>query len=91
MELRRELVGDEEGLEVISALRRGGGGPMPRLRQGRARPRRRQGGAKYEVRWQRSERGESLFGRNGGSQRMVCQGIACGDEETDWGPRKLSA
>jgi excinuclease ABC subunit B len=41
VEFRRELVGDEEGLEVISALRRGGGGPMPRLRQGRARPRRR--------------------------------------------------
>ena len=42
VELRRELVGDdEEGLETIAALRRGGGGPMPRLRQGRARPRRR--------------------------------------------------
>jgi len=41
VELRRELVGDEEELDVISALRRGGGGPMPRLRQGRARPRRR--------------------------------------------------
>jgi excinuclease ABC subunit B len=40
VELRRELVGDEEGLEVISAMRRGGGGPMPRLRAGRARPRR---------------------------------------------------
>jgi excinuclease ABC subunit B len=41
VELRRELIGDEEGLETIAALRRGGGGPMPRLRQGRARPRRR--------------------------------------------------
>jgi len=41
VELRRELVGDEEGLEAIAALRRGAGGPMSRLRQGRARPRRR--------------------------------------------------
>jgi hypothetical protein len=41
VELRRELVGDEEGLEAIAAMRRGGGGPMSRLRQGRARPRRR--------------------------------------------------
>jgi excinuclease ABC subunit B len=40
VELRRELVGDEEGLETIAALRRGGGGPMPRPRQGRSRPRR---------------------------------------------------
>src|SRR5574341_159852 len=41
VELRRELVGDEESLEAIAALRRGGGGPMPRSRQRRARPRRR--------------------------------------------------
>jgi len=41
VELRREMVGDDEGLEVIASLRRGGGGPMPRLRQGRSRPRRR--------------------------------------------------
>ncbi len=41
VELRRELVGDEEGLEAIAAMRRGGYGPMPRSRQGRARPRRR--------------------------------------------------
>jgi excinuclease ABC subunit B len=33
VELRRELVGDEEGLETIAALRRGGGGPMPRPRR----------------------------------------------------------
>jgi excinuclease ABC subunit B len=45
VELRRELVGDEEGLSIIDAMRRGGSGtvtgvgPMPRLRQGRARPR----------------------------------------------------
>jgi hypothetical protein len=41
VELRRELVGDEEGLEAIAALRRGGGGPMSRPRAGRARQRRR--------------------------------------------------
>ena len=41
VELRRELVGDEEGLEAIAPLRRSGGGPMPRPRAGRARPRRR--------------------------------------------------
>jgi hypothetical protein len=43
VELHRELVGgdNDEGLEAIAALRRGGGGPMPRLRQGRDRPRRR--------------------------------------------------
>jgi excinuclease ABC subunit B len=40
VELRRELVGDEEGLEIISSMRRGGvDGPRPRLRQGRSRPR----------------------------------------------------
>jgi excinuclease ABC subunit B len=45
VDLRRELVGDEEGLSIIDAMRRGGRGttmgvgPMPRLRQGRARPR----------------------------------------------------
>jgi excinuclease ABC subunit B len=40
VELRRELVGDEEGLEIISSMRRGGvDGPRPRLRQGRTRPR----------------------------------------------------
>jgi excinuclease ABC subunit B len=39
VELRRELVGDEEGLKIIDAMRRGGGGAMPRLRQGRTRPR----------------------------------------------------
>ena len=39
VELRRELVGDEEWLKIIDAMRRGGGGLMPRLRQGRARPR----------------------------------------------------
>jgi len=41
VELRRELVGDEEGLEAIAALRRGGGGPMSRPRAGRPRLRRR--------------------------------------------------
>jgi excinuclease ABC subunit B len=41
VELRRELAGDEEGLEAIAAMRRGDYGPMPRPRQGRARPRRR--------------------------------------------------
>ncbi len=41
VELRSELVGDEEGLEIISSMRRGGvDGPRPRLRQGRTRPRR---------------------------------------------------
>ena len=40
VELRRELVGDEEGLEILASMRRAGGGPMPRPRQGRARPRR---------------------------------------------------
>ncbi len=40
VELRRDLVGDEEGLAILSSMSRGGGGPMPRLRQGRARPRR---------------------------------------------------
>jgi excinuclease ABC subunit B len=45
VELRRELVGDEEGLQFIDAMRKGGRGsvsgvgPMPRPRQGRARPR----------------------------------------------------
>jgi excinuclease ABC subunit B len=41
VELRRELVGDEEGLAVIDAMRRGGGGSMPRFGAGRARPKRR--------------------------------------------------
>ncbi|HVP06178.1 MAG TPA: excinuclease ABC subunit UvrB [Dehalococcoidia bacterium] len=40
VELRRELVGDDEGLEIISSMRRGdAAGPRPRLRQGRTRPR----------------------------------------------------
>ncbi|MBI2913564.1 MAG: UvrB/UvrC motif-containing protein, partial [Chloroflexi bacterium] len=41
VEMRRELVGDEEGLSLIAAMRRGGGGPMPRHGAGRARPSRR--------------------------------------------------
>jgi excinuclease ABC subunit B len=40
VELRREVVGDEEGLGIISSMRRGGvDGQRPRLRQGRSRPR----------------------------------------------------
>src|SRR2546429_7499228 len=35
VELRRELVGDEEGLEAIAPLRRGGGRPVARVRAGR--------------------------------------------------------
>ena len=40
VELRRELIGDEEGLAIIDSMRRGGGGPMPRFGAGRARRRR---------------------------------------------------
>ena len=39
VELRRELVGDEEGLSIISAMRNASG-PAPRRGYGRARPRR---------------------------------------------------
>jgi excinuclease ABC subunit B len=45
VELRRELVGDEEGLQFIDAMRKGGRssatgvGPMSRPRHGRSRPR----------------------------------------------------
>jgi excinuclease ABC subunit B len=45
VELRRELVGDEEGLQFIDAMRKGGRGtitgvgPMARSRHGRSRPR----------------------------------------------------
>jgi excinuclease ABC subunit B len=39
VEMRRELVGDEEGLSIISAMRNAGG-PTPRRGYGRARPRR---------------------------------------------------
>jgi excinuclease ABC subunit B len=41
VELRREMVGDDEGLSIIAALERGGGGPQPRWRAGRTKGRRR--------------------------------------------------
>jgi hypothetical protein len=38
VELRRELVGDEEGLKELAALRREAGGPSEGARRGGARP-----------------------------------------------------